>query len=238
MAAKTTTKPQESWQLSKAYLVAYNGTQIVGWTYMLLHTLGYFLNRGTLDNFWKEISWNLLIFQNAAALEVLHAVLGIVPTGVFLTLTQVTSRVFLVCGVLLVSDAATMSPGMVLCVLAWSVTEIIRYGYYVANAIGQPPPLLMLLRYSTFFLLYPLGVTGELLCIYDSLKDIAARQFWTVPVLSNYVTIASQYHIILSMLYHYFLICWMLLYIPMFPMLFGHMMQQRKKVLSKFMKSY
>lgn len=40
------------------------------WTYLLLQTLGYFLNRGKLENYWDEIKWTVVIFQNAAILEV------------------------------------------------------------------------------------------------------------------------------------------------------------------------
>lgn len=234
MTAKTRSRALEA---GKAYLFAYNGVQIVGWTFLLLRTLVYFLNRGTLDDFWREIKWLLLVFQNAAALEVLHACVGIVRTGVFLTLAQVVSRVFLVTGVLLVSDEATRSPGILLCVLAWSVTEIIRYGYYAVNAVSRVPPALLFLRYSTFYLLYPLGVTGELLCIYHSLSDVAAKKFWAIPVLNEVVTFAAQYHAIFSVLYYYFLIFYMLLYVPMFPMLFGHLMKQRKKMMPKYSKS-
>lgn len=38
---------------------------------MLLQTLSHFLNRGTLDTFWEEIKWTVIIFQNAAVLEVI-----------------------------------------------------------------------------------------------------------------------------------------------------------------------
>lgn len=234
MSAKTRSRALEA---GKAYLFAYNVVQIVGWTFLLLRTLVYFLNRGALDDFWREIKWLLVVFQDAAALEVLHACLGIVRTGVFLTLAQVSSRVFLVTGVLLVSQDATRSPGLVLCVLAWSVTEIIRYSYYAVNAVSQVPAALLFLRYSTFYLLYPLGVTGELLCIYDSLSDVAATKLWAVPVLNDVVTFAAQYHAIFSVLYYYILIGCMLLYVPMFPMLFGHMMRQRKKMMPEYSKS-
>lgn len=37
---------------------------------MLWQSLIHFLNRGTLDTFWPEIKWTVIIFQNAAVLEV------------------------------------------------------------------------------------------------------------------------------------------------------------------------
>lgn len=53
-----------------------------------------------------------------------------------------------VCGVILAtpSSYAAASPGLPLALLAWSVTEIIRYGYYFANLIGFVPYFLIWLR--------------------------------------------------------------------------------------------
>ncbi|XP_026764005.1 very-long-chain (3R)-3-hydroxyacyl-CoA dehydratase hpo-8 [Galleria mellonella] len=225
MADKTQKiKKSEPSALAKCYLLAYNGIQTLGWTYLLLNTAIHFLNRGTLDTLWPQIKWTVIIFQNAAVLEVLHAAIGLVPSGVFVVVMQVYSRVFLVCGILLVTYGATISPGLALCVLAWSVTEIIRYGYYTLNLVNFVPRSLLFLRYSTFILLYPLGITGELLCMYHALDEIAEKNIFTM-------TIPNEWNILFN--YYYFVIFYMILYIPLFPVLFGHMMSQRKKMLNK-----
>ncbi|XP_045761294.1 uncharacterized protein LOC123864715 [Maniola jurtina] len=209
--------------VGKSYLIVYNGIQTLGWSYLLLQSLTYFLNRGTLDNFWQEIKWTVLIFQNAALLEVLHAAIRLVPSSVFVVLMQVYSRVFLVAGILLATEAATVSPGLPLCVLAWSITEIIRYAYYALNLVDAVPQMLTFFRYSTFLVLYPLGITGELLCMYHSLEEIAEKRLFTVSM-------PNKWNFIFN--YYYFLIFYMLLYIPFFPYLFGHMLKQRRKMLS------
>jgi very-long-chain (3R)-3-hydroxyacyl-CoA dehydratase len=77
-------------------------------------------------------------------------------------------------------------------------------------------------RYSTFLLLYPLGITGELLCMYYSLDDIAEKKLFTASM-------PNEWNYIFN--YYYFMIAYMFLYIPLFPVLFGHMLSQRKKVL-------
>ncbi|XP_063634640.1 very-long-chain (3R)-3-hydroxyacyl-CoA dehydratase hpo-8 [Cydia splendana] len=210
--------------IGKLYLIAYNTVQTLGWGYLLLQTLVYFLNQGTLDNYWTEIKWTVVIFQNAAILEVVHAATGLVPSGVVTTLAQVYSRVFLVCGALLATAGATRSPGLPLCVLAWSITETIRYAYYALNLVKLVPHFLLVTRYSTFLALYPLGVTGELLCMYHALDEIAERQLWTVSMPNPYNFVFSYYH---------FLVFYMFLYVPLFPVLFGHMMSQRRKMLGK-----
>ncbi|XP_023934410.2 very-long-chain (3R)-3-hydroxyacyl-CoA dehydratase hpo-8 [Bicyclus anynana] len=215
-------KPTELSFLGKSYLLAYNGIQTLGWLYLLVWSTAYFLDRGTLDSYWNEMKWVVIIFQNAALLEVFHAAIRLVPSSVFVVLMQVYSRVFLVGGVLLATESGPVSPGLPLCLFAWSVTEIIRYAYYALNLVKAVPQQLTFLRYSTFLILYPLGITGELLCMYHSLDEIAEKQLFTVSM-------PNKWNFIFN--YYYFLIFYMLLYIPFFPYLYGHMLKQRSKML-------
>lgn len=215
-------KPEPS-ALAKLYLLAYNSVQTLGWCYLLLQTVSYFLNRGTLDNYWNVVRWSVVTFQTAALLEIVHAAIRLVPSGVVVVLMQVYSRVFIVFGVLLATESAKWSPGLPICVLAWSITEIIRYAYYTLNLLNIVPQLLLFFRYSTFLALYPLGITGELLCMYHSLDEIAENQLFTILM-------PNKWNFIFN--YYYFLIFYMFLYVPLFPFLFGHMLNQRRKMLS------
>lgn len=70
--------------------------------------------------------------------------------------------------------------------------------------------------------MYPLGITGELLCMYHAQQEVAVTKQWTVTMPNNFNFIFN---------YQYFLIGYMLTYIPFFPMLYGHMFAQRKKIL-------
>lgn len=60
-------------------------------------------------------------------------------------------------------------------------------------------------RYSTFIILYPIGVTGELLCLYAAQKEAGETRFLTIelPNFANFV-----FH------YDHLLIFAMFLYIP------------------------
>lgn len=53
-----------------------------------------------------------------------------------------------VCGVLLATPIGLTSPGVPFAILAWSITEIIRYGYYGLNLIKIVPHFLIWLRYN------------------------------------------------------------------------------------------
>lgn len=79
-------------------------------------------------------------------------------------------------------------------------------------------------RYTTFIVLYPIGVTGELLCLYWAHSYAAKNKIWSIELPNIYNFTFS---------YHYFLWIVMLLYIPLFPQLYLHMFTLRKKVLGK-----
>ncbi|XP_034943474.1 very-long-chain (3R)-3-hydroxyacyl-CoA dehydratase 2 [Chelonus insularis] len=212
--------------ISKIYLIVYNFTLVIGWSYILcLLTRYYITNDFKNQSLWDTVQKNLFIFQNAAALEIFHAAFGLVRSNPVITTFQVLSRVMVVCGVLLAtpSSAAAASIGLPIALLAWSVTEIIRYGYYFANLIGYVSHILVWLRYTTFIALYPIGVTGELLCFYSA-QQYASKN----PDLWSY-SLPNTWNFTFS--YHYLLIAVMLLYIPLFPQMYLHMFAQRKKIL-------
>eukprot|EP00913_Durusdinium_trenchii_P020344 g19112.t1 len=79
---------------------------------------------------------------------------------------QITSRVG---AVQIVAAAATLF------YVAWSITEVVRYSYYALNTAGVQLSPLTWLRYSTFLLLYPAGVTGELGTVYTALPELVSK---------------------------------------------------------------
>jgi len=58
-------------------------------------------------------------------------------------------------------------------VLAWSITEVIRYSFYAFNLLGYNPYVLLWLRYTTFFILYPVGASSEAFLMYATLPSSA-----------------------------------------------------------------
>ena len=62
---------------------------------------------------------------------------------------------------------AIRSPAYTTMLLAWSITEVIRYSYFAVNlAYGKVPDWVLWLRYNTFFVLYPLGISSECWLVY------------------------------------------------------------------------
>lgn len=103
-------------------------------------------------------------------------------------------------------------------VLAWSITECVRYGFYLSSnplVLGKSTPYFIVwLRYSLFYVLYPAGVLGELGVIYQSLDDIRKIEIFSI-----------------NLVYIIYLI--MLVYIPGLPVMMMHMVKQRSKTLGK-----
>ncbi|CAJ1381592.1 unnamed protein product [Effrenium voratum] len=152
-----------------SWLVLYSSIQFFAWSWALfmVATQGAAAAEDTIS-----------IFTYLQLLEVLHAALGMVPSNPLTTAMQISSRVGLVQIVACARSAsswAAMLPWMTLFMVAWSITEVIRYLYYALNTAGVNLPPLTWLRYSTFLALYPLGVAGELGAVYSAMPELTQK---------------------------------------------------------------
>lgn len=134
-------------------------------------------------------------------------------------------------------------------IFAWSITEVIRYSFYALKEVGSVPALLTWLRYTTFIVLYPIGVSSELAMVWLALPELRRTGLWSLDM-------PNQFNMVFD--YHVFCILMMLAYAPGtpslyhslphtfwqpgtmqllefrvgFPPLYMYMFKQRKKVLS------
>ncbi|ELT88541.1 hypothetical protein CAPTEDRAFT_151760 [Capitella teleta] len=208
---------------SLAYLLVYNFAQVGGWT-MIAFAMGLkWVAKGSYTDFYGAVEPMLLIFQTAAILEIFHAMFGLVKSNPVLTAFQVFSRIIVTWGILYIVPEVHQSVGVAMLLVAWSVTEIIRYSYYMCGLIDSIPYALMWCRYTFFIILYPIGVTGELLSIYGALPFIKDRGLYSVSMPNRANMSFSYYHVLIFV---------MLSYIPIFPQLYLHMFAQRRKMVS------
>jgi very-long-chain (3R)-3-hydroxyacyl-CoA dehydratase len=66
-------------------------------------------------------------------------------------------------------------------ILAWSLSEIIRYPFYALNLLGYNPYPLLWVRYSAFYVLYIIGASSEAFLSYATLpksSPIPGKQSW------------------------------------------------------------
>ncbi|CAF0974941.1 unnamed protein product [Rotaria sordida] len=228
---KSTTQKQSLSTLTTYYLLIYNSILTVGWTFILYETIKQVISYKSVDDLWKcHGLWNaiempLKICQTAAFLEVVHAMFGLVRSNPMIVFIQIISRVFLVWGVANYIPHAQLSLGIFLAVTAWSITEIIRYAYYALNLFQVSPQLLTWCRYSFFIVLYPLGVTGEILTIIKAMQTIYPE------IVRNRYSIVLPNKFNFGFDYFYFL-CVVLLAYTYFPTMYKHMFKQRAKTLN------
>ncbi|KXL51183.1 MAG: hypothetical protein FE78DRAFT_136335, partial [Acidomyces sp. 'richmondensis'] len=209
-ASSRSVTPISSSSNSNFYLIIYNSVSALLWSVALGRTLlGASVNG--YDQVYAEIGTFTKWTQTLAGLEVLHALIGLVRAPLLTTLMQVASRYLLVWGIVnIFPQTASHSLAYTTMLIAWSTTEIIRYSYFALNlAYGKVPGLLTWLRYNTFFVLYPLGISSECWLVWLSTEP--ARR-WTQA-------------------FEWGLWAVLVIYIPGSYVLYTHMMTQRKKVL-------
>ncbi|OWK06184.1 HACD2 [Cervus elaphus hippelaphus] len=94
---------------------------------------------------------------------------------------------------------------VLLFVIAWTITEIIRYSFYTFSLLNHLPYLIKWARYTLFIVLYPMGVSGELLTIYAALPFVRQAGLYSISLPNKYN---------FSFDYYAFLILIMISYIP------------------------
>lgn len=116
--------------------------------------------------------------QTCALLEVAHSALGWVRSPIATTAMQVASRLYAVWGVVETFPETRSNPLYTTMVLAWCLAEIIRYSFYAANLLGYEPYPLLYLRYTAFYILYPLGASSEAFLNYATLPASSPIPSW------------------------------------------------------------
>ncbi|KAF2681581.1 PTPLA-domain-containing protein [Lentithecium fluviatile CBS 122367] len=207
--------------LKRQYLISYNAIsaalwfgvlgRVAMWGYHGSLYKGGWLSEGANEGVYEASERYTRLTQTLAVMEVVHSFIGVVRAPVLTTLMQVASRLLLVWGIAYNFPQTTKnSPAYTTMLLAWSVTEVIRYSYFVfvLGAKGVPK-LWTWLRYNTFLVLYPLGVGSETWLIYSAIPP------------------ASK----MDEKYGYALWAVLATYIPGFYTLFTYMLKQRRRVL-------
>ncbi|ELP94451.1 protein PHS1, putative [Entamoeba invadens IP1] len=200
---------------TKMYLVGYNLSMVIGWSYILLtYILTALSTKFSPQEMYPQVHIALQIFQYGAVLEIFHTLFGLVRSPLFTTITQVFSRVILVAVLEYIPESRGL--GFLLLGCAWSVTEVIRYSFYSFKLFDLPVPYpLLWCRYSFFIVLYPMGVSGEVITLFLSLPFFKTVMFFGLFPMS------------------YIIWALILYYIPGLYMLYTYMLSQRKKELGQ-----
>ncbi|KAI8337233.1 tyrosine phosphatase-like protein [Chlamydoabsidia padenii] len=183
MSSKAPTTKKTSSGPIQTYLLAYNILSWSGWFYVLVLALNELIKTGGQWQGVFDATWSALqIVQTAALFEVFHSVVGWVRAPFMTTLMQVLSRLLLVWGVNAMFPAIHTHGAYTTMIIAWCIAELVRYSFYAFNlTTGSVPSIIAWARYNFFLVLYPLGVSSELMMIYQALpyaKDIHIAYYY------------------------------------------------------------
>ncbi|KAM3416313.1 Very-long-chain (3R)-3-hydroxyacyl-CoA dehydratase [Cercospora zeina] len=192
------------------YLTAYNTVFSLLWLYVLVSALQA-LPGGRLHVFSvveRDARW----IQTLSLLDVVHSATGLIPAPLGSTFTQIATRVIQVWLIWAgFSSTTATSIAFPALLIAWSIADTIRYAYLALNLHGKAPDSLIWVRYSMFYVLYPVGIACEWWLMFRAVGPASEVRWVLKPVF-------------------YFLLA---LYVPGSYMMFTYMIKQRRKTLSK-----
>ncbi|KAH7327509.1 protein tyrosine phosphatase [Rhexocercosporidium sp. MPI-PUGE-AT-0058] len=211
------------------YLIAYNSISFLLWLHLTFQACSCLFSssqasrnspgsnlNAQLISIYRDFLPELTATQSIAVVEVLHAACGLVRASPITTAIQVGGKNLVVWTVMrrfpeLVANVINGGIwGFVGCVLAWGVSEMIRYGFFVAQIVrGQAPGWMKWLRYSAFVVLYPPGILSEAWLVYVCLTQAEG----------------------IGRPYRTYLLLGLMSYLPLGYILYTHMLGQRKLVL-------
>ncbi|KAK2614764.1 hypothetical protein N8I77_001566 [Diaporthe amygdali] len=196
-----------------AYLIGYNAVSALLWTFIFGRAAAVALSNGLSEVYLHpSVKIMVLFTQSLAALDILHSIIGLVNAPVLTSFVQVAGRCTVLWLVVETYQSSGLSPFYGLMVLAWSAADTIRYLYFATRLVGGHQYYnLTWLRYSVFYVLYPLGIASEVGVVYETISEAFALGYNTHAW--SYIAAAT-------------------LYIPAAPTLFNHMRRQRRKVLA------
>ncbi|KAF9515542.1 hypothetical protein BS47DRAFT_1372006 [Hydnum rufescens UP504] len=162
-----------------------------------------------------------------AILEVVHVFLGLVRSPLGTTAMQVASRLTLVWGIVENFAETRTNPIYASMVTAWSIAEIIRYTFYALALLGYEPYIMQYIRYTAFWVNYPVGASSEAFLMLSTVPPLATlfSGSWTIKEYTS------------PRPFHFLVACFTLMYFMYFLsglyIMMSHMARQRRKVLNK-----
>jgi len=160
--------------------------------------------------------------QAAAFLEVVHAAAGLVRGSPANALVQWAGKSHVLLLALARVPRLQVLPATGLLLLAWALSEVVRYPWTALVSIDYDIPLLTWLRYSLFVPLYPVGVACEMWALLGAIPIAQATGINSFP-LPNALN--------LSFSWPAFLKAGLLAYVPIWWQLYSALLRTRARKL-------
>ena len=202
--------------LKQLYLVSYNVVSCLLWASILFEGVHHLLRQAPPIAFWNAIDTKLFVTQHLALLEILHSAIGLVGSPLVATTIQVMSRVFMLDAFTYQADECHSDFSLYLMVVSWACVEVPRYAFYAVQLLAGDkgvPFALFFLRYSLFMVLYPTGISGEIL------QQVASYPHWRREGMQWAERLS---HVVIG-----------LMYVPLGPFMIWNMWMMRKRASKK-----
>lgn len=152
----------------RTILQIHNFVCLFGWTYVLLVTLHFLLYSPEELDKLIQIKEALAFFQSLAIMDIAFCFLKLSKANPLNTLFQVLGRlIILFLAVIQIHDWRYF-----VVAIPWSLSEMIRFFYYLNMQMKLKKEVFEWLRYSAFIVLYPIGYGGEILCSIERKKQL------------------------------------------------------------------
>jgi len=210
--SKEIPQPQP-FKLLKVACLLHNLVQIAGWGFQLFLVVKLAIDQnkdGSIiaklmsdggisgsQEIRESIYNNLYWIQLLQYLDLVFGVLGVTKTNPVLSFLQVTGRNFVVLGIFQWNLGSKL---IYVAIIPWSFAELIRYPYYILTDLKVSSLLESVfkwLRLTAFIILYPVGLSGEILSLIESWNILIARDPYRLEM-------PNQYNFAFNILYCYY----------------------------------
>lgn len=147
----------------KVYLVFYNLSQFVFFTYILVVMIIRYAKEGpdSMAGTYVAVGPVFKFCQLMQFLEVMHPMFGYTKGSVLIPFLQVTGRALILFAMVDAEPRMQTKPVVFYMFFIWALVEVVRYPYYIGQVYKINIGFLTWLRYSVWIPLYPLGILCE-----------------------------------------------------------------------------
>lgn len=168
----------------KVYLVFYNLTQFIFFTYIIVVMGIRYMKEGTdsVPGTYEAVGAVLKFAQLLMYLEVMHPLFGYTKGSVIMPFFQVSLRAFILFVMIEAEPRMQTKPVVCYLIFVWSLIEVVRYPYYILGLYKINIGLWTWLRYTLWIPLYPLGALCEGIIVLRNIPYFEETQRFVVSM--------------------------------------------------------
>ncbi|CAG4934822.1 unnamed protein product [Colias eurytheme] len=168
----------------KVYLIIYNLFQFIGFTYVLsVMGVRYAkLEYDSVPDTYEHVGSAMKFLQLMMFLEVMHPLFGYTKGSPLVAFLQIGGRAFVLFAMIESEPRMQTKPVVFYLFAMWSLIEVVRYPFYIAQLYNKNFYFLTWLRYSMWIPLYPLGILCEAIVILRNLPYFEETGRFTVSL--------------------------------------------------------